>query len=99
MFFSKKKVINKKKRPSKKIFFSNISVRDPCDPFSFRRPKPKDAATQFWVATHGLRTQALSQSQVAGPIVASTYHENKTKNKNIKCLKNFELTKTARLIK
>ena len=37
------------------------SVGDPCDPLSFRWPTTKYAATQFWVATHGLRTQAIWQ--------------------------------------
>ena len=35
-------------------------VGDPCDPLSVPRPITKYAATQFWVATHGLRTQALN---------------------------------------
>ena len=32
---------------------------DPCDPLSVPRLTTKYAATQFWVATHGLRTQGI----------------------------------------
>ena len=49
------------------------SVGDPCDPLSFRWPTTKYAATQFWVATHGLRTQGLDDQveHVTAPSASS----------------------------
>ena len=49
------------------------SVGDPCDPLSFRWPTPKYAATQFWVATHGLGTQGLYHGNDTADMVSMVY--------------------------
>ena len=62
-----KKISFLKKTPSKifslyiyKMYCKSVGDPcDPCDPLSVPRPTTKYAATQFWVATHGLRTQGL----------------------------------------
>ena len=64
-YYSHKKNFFSKKKAVKNIFIIYIykmyckSVGDPCDPLSVPQPTTKYAATQFWVATHGLRTQGL----------------------------------------